>query len=436
MSGSWLAAQGRLPLAFMALALVWLIVAAVMLVSSPELLAAPHSAPAVIALTHAWVLGAFVTVATGAVYQLAPVALGTTLASERFGWFHFVCHLVGVAGMVYAFWHWDLVLLGEFGALVGVGIITFAANALATVVYSKKRDAVAWSLALATMWLVVTVLAGLTLTANRRWNFWPTDPLLLLRAHAHLGLIGFFVTMLQGVTFRLVPMFTLGDVPNWRPVRVGLWFTQIALVGLTPALAWHHGYLAAACGVLLLAGLVASAIAFKQTLSTRKKRVLDSGLRAFVSGLGGMFVAAAVGVVLVWPTFAGTSAPGGCSAMVYGILIIVGVLLPAIGGMMCKIVPFLTWMRAYGPKVGREPTPSAGALVKPQLENAALILIGVALVPLVAGAWTLNLPLLHAGAWLLAASVSLMAADMLCVFSHLWPRPKKAAGIRTKISTS
>ena len=31
------------------------------------------------ALTHAWVLGFFVTVACGAVYQLAPVALGTTL---------------------------------------------------------------------------------------------------------------------------------------------------------------------------------------------------------------------------------------------------------------------------------------------------------------------------------------------------------------------
>jgi hypothetical protein len=374
----------------------------------------------------------FVTVATGAVYQLAPVALGTTLESERSGWFHFGCHLVGVAGMVYAFWHWDLVWLGRFGVVVGVGIIGFAVNSLVTVWHSKKRDAVAWSLALATIWLVVTVLAGLTLTANRRWNFWPTDPLLLLRAHAHLGLIGFFATMLQGVTFRLVPMFTLGDVPNWRPVRLGLWLTQIALVGLTPALAWHNGYVAAACGALLLAGFIASAIAFKQTLATRKKRLLDPGLRAFVSGLAGMLLAATVGVVLVWPTFAGSSAPGGCSAMVYGLVIIFGVLLPAIGGMMCKIVPFLTWMRAYGPKVGREPTPSAGALVSPQLENAALVLIGAALGPLLAGAWTLNLPLLHAGAWILAASVGLLAADMIGVFRHLWWQPKPCAPLPAK----
>ena len=35
------------------------------------------SAPPVIALTHAWVLGFLVTVAAGALYQLAPVALGT-----------------------------------------------------------------------------------------------------------------------------------------------------------------------------------------------------------------------------------------------------------------------------------------------------------------------------------------------------------------------
>src|ERR1051326_167080 len=96
---------------------------------------------------------------------------------------------------------------------------------------SRQRDAVAWSLVLATGWLMLTVLAGLLLAVNRAGHFLPADPLALLRAHAHLGLVGFFLTLLQGVTFRLVPMFTLGDGPNWRRVRGGLWFTQIGLLG-------------------------------------------------------------------------------------------------------------------------------------------------------------------------------------------------------------
>jgi hypothetical protein len=420
LSGSWLAAQGRLPLAFMGLALAWLTAATGMLALQPALLALPHAAPAAVALTHAWVLGVFITVATGAVYQLAPVALGTTLWSERTGWWHFILHAIGVPGMVGAFWRWDLVLLGTCGTLVGLGVAVFAVNAWATIRRSGKRDAVAWSLALATGWLVLTVLAGLTLVANRLWNFWATDPLALLRAHAHLGLVGYFVTLLQGVTFRLVPMFTLGDVPDWRPVRIGLWLSQIGLLGLTPALACHAGYASAFFGTLILAGMIASGWALKQTLATRMKRLLDPGVRAFLRGLAGCVVAAVLGLVLVWPSTPWNSAPGGFSAMVYAVMVFGGALLPAIAGMMCKIVPFLTWMRAYGPKIGRGPTPAAGALTTPRLEKMAFALQGMAVAPLVAGTWIPSTPLLRLGVGLLAIGVGLFLADMWCVLKHLW----------------
>src|SRR4026209_407587 len=93
-----------------------------------------------------------------------------------------------------------------------------------------------------------------------------------------------------------------------------------------------------------------------------------------------------LGVVLAWPTTPGSAAPGGFGAMVYAVLVIVGALLPVIAGLMCKIVPFLPWMRAYGPKVGRGPTPAAGALARPRLERWAFGLQLVALGPLAAGA--------------------------------------------------
>lgn len=419
----------------MGLALAWLAVATGMLVLRPGLLAIPHAAPAVVAVTHAWVLGVFVTVATGAVYQLAPVALGTTLWSERTSWWHFILHAIGVPGMVIAFWRWDLVLLGTFGTLVGLGLALFAVNAWATIRRSGKRDAVAWSLALATGWLGLTVLAGLTLVANRLWHFWETDPLALLRAHAHLGLAGFFVTLLQGVTFRLVPMFTLGDVPDWRPVRAGLWLSQIGLLGLVPALAFHAGYASACFGTLILAGMIASGWALKQTLATRMKAQLDPGVRVFLRGLVGFVAAAVLGLLLVWPSSPWDSAPGGFSAMVYAVIIFFGALLPTIAGMMCKIVPFLTWMRAYGPTIGRGPTPAAGALTTPRLEKVAFALQAAAVVPLVAGAWILSSPLLRFGAWLLAIGVGLFLVDMLRVLKHLW-WPETGTANRTAVSTA
>lgn len=432
LSGSWLAAQGRLPLAFMGLALAWLVFATAMLAVRPGLLALPHAAPPVVALTHAWALGFFVTVATGAIYQLAPVALGTTLWSERFGWWHFGLQTAAVPGMVYSFWTWDMSLLGHFGAAFALGIGLFAFNTWKTVRGSGRGDVVARSLTLSASWLLATVLVGLLLAANRFWHFIPLDPIALLRAHAHLGVIGFFLTLLQGVTFQLLPMFTLGDVPDWRPVRLGVGLSQPGLLLLTPALAWQAGFVAALAGALVLAGLLASCWALKQTLATRKKRALDPGLNAFLRGWCGLVIAAVVGLCLTWPGTKAGSAPGGLSAMVYAVILFAGGLLPAIAGMMCKIVPFLTWMRAYGPKVGRMPTPAASALAKPRLESWGLALQGVATIPLVAGAWSLNPILLTAGTCTLATGVALFASSMFAVLAHLWRPVIPAAPVPAK----
>lgn len=417
--GSWLAAQGRLPLAFMGLALAWLVAATAMLVIQPELLALPHSHPHVVALTHAWVLGFFVTVACGAVYQLAPVALGTMLVSERYGWWHLGLHAFGVPGMVWSFWHWDLKELGHFGFITALGILLFSVNAWRTVRRSERGGTVAWSLMLAAGWLLTTVLVGLLLAANRYWYFIPVDPIALLRAHAHIGLVGFFLTLLQGVGFQLVPMFTLGEVRDWRLANWGLGLAQGGLLGLIPAYVWHLEWLALLSAVAITAGMICSGIGLNHSLATRKKRSLDPGVRAFIRGGVGIVVAALCGLVILLFGQEG-SASGGFRAMFYAVLVVFGGLLPCIAGMMCKIVPFLTWMRAYGPKVGRGPTPSASKLASPRMERWGLALQGIAVAPLLVGVWLLSSLWLTVGVWILAVGVVLFTADMLGVMRHLW----------------
>jgi hypothetical protein len=373
-------------------------------------------------LTHVWVLGFFVTIAVGAAYQLAPVALGTTLWNEPFAWTHLALHAAGVPVMIVGFWRWQLGLVSLGGTAVAAGVVLYAVNTCVTVARSGKRDPVAWSLVLASLWLVATVLAGLTLATNRLWNFWPVDPLPLLRAHAHLGLIGFFVTLLQGVTFRLVPMFTLGTVPDWRPVRVGLWCSQVGLLILTPALAWHLGWVSVAAATLIVSGLASSGYALRLTLATRKKRQLDLGVRGLAVGGAALVVAAAAGLWLAAPSTAAGSMPGGLSANVYGVCMLGGGLLPAIAGMLNKIVPFLTWMRAYGPKVGRAPTPPATSLSHAGLERVALIGLGTGIGLLAIGAWTLADIWLRIGGVLLGLSTACYLLNMGRILKHLrWP---------------
>jgi hypothetical protein len=415
-----LSAQGRLSLAFLGLGLSWLAIAAGLTAGRPGLLALPHAAPPVIALTHAWVLGFLVSSAAGALYQLSPVALGTTLWSERLGWWNLGLHGAGVPGMVLAFWHWQPWAILWCGLPVAAGFVLLAANVWLTVRRSQGRDAVAWSVVLATGWLVATGLAGLTLAANRTWLFWPAQLLPLLRAHAHLGLVGFFLTLLQGVTFRLVPMFTLADAPQGRAVRTGLLLSQAGLLGLVPALAFAWAWPAVASAGLVAAGLLASGIALRRTLGSRRKRQLDPGIAAFVRGGVGLALAAAAGVQLLWPGSPWGSAPGGPGATFYGVILIGGGLAPVFTGMLGKIVPFLTWMRAYGPRVGRQPTPSAGALARPRLESWGLALQGLAIVPLAAGAWRLDPRLLAVGGGLLAAATLLLLLNFVGILRHLW----------------
>lgn len=417
--GGWLAAQGRLPLAFMGLALVWLVAATVMLAARPGLLTLAHSQPHVVALVHAWVLGFLLTVACGAVYQLAPVALGTTLASERYGWWHFGLHLVGVPGMVWSFWAWDIFQLSHWGAIVGIGIILFSVNTWRTVHHADRKGLVPWSLNLAAGWLLLTVLVGLTLAANRFWHFIPNDPLNLLRMHAHLGLVGFFVTLLQGVAYQLVPMFTLGQVQDWRKGKLGLILSQAGLVVLAPGLYFHSDAWSVIGAVLVAAGIIISAAGLAEVLRTRKKRKLDPGVVGFLRGGAGLCLAAVAGIVLVFPGTPWGSAPGGYNAMVYGVLIFYGGLIPCIMSMMCKIVPFLTWMRAYGPLVGKAPTKPAGALVHPRVERWGLALINIAVAPLLLGAWSQSPGWAGLGAACLAAGVILFIYDMLGVLRHL-----------------
>ena len=140
MAPSWLAAQGRLPLAFMTVGLVWLSTATALVAVNPGLLALPHLNPGMLAMTHAWILGFFVTIAVGAVYQLAPVALSTTLWSERAGWWHLALHSIAVPALVYGFWTWEMPLLAAAGAMMVGGVLVFAVNVWVTILRSGQRD--------------------------------------------------------------------------------------------------------------------------------------------------------------------------------------------------------------------------------------------------------------------------------------------------------
>lgn len=363
----------RLPLAFIGLGLIAFTLGSTWLLVETWRGWPPFFHPRVVALVHLWLPGFLLSVCIGASYQLMPVVLGSALhARPRWLWSHLILHGSGVGSLVSGLVLGRYGLAAAGGLAIGVGVAGLLVVTLRTFSASARRDAVAWSFPLAAAWLFATVLAGLVLALNRRDPFVPLPAMSLLRAHAHLGLVGYFLTLLQGVTFQLLPMFTMAPVRRPQGVWLGLAGTQIGLLLLAPSLAWDWSNARWMAIALLVSGLCCSGVSLGATLRTRRTRLLDPGLTAFVAGTSCLILATLVGLWLARHELVDEHSLAGVS--VYGLLLIAGGLGLPILGMGCKILPFLVWMKVYGPRVGREDVPLAKALGSLALERAWLVL--------------------------------------------------------------
>ena len=357
----------RLPLAFISGGLIALAAGALWLTRVGITGWPAYFHPHLVGLAHLWLPGALLSLCLGASYQLMPVVLGTPLRSgSTLLWAHAGLHAGGVILLVAGLAGGHYLTAAWGGLALGAGVCWLIGVTLRTFLRSSRRDPAAWSFPLSAGWLGATVLAGVTLAVNRRAPFLSLDTVALLRAHAHLGLAGYFLTLLQGVTFQLVPMFTLGESRHPQCAAWGLAGTQFALFLLVPGLAWGWASAIGGGALVLLLSLGSTAIAFVATLGTRRRRSLDPGVRAFVTGLFFLALAALGGGALAL----GLIGPAHRLAVeaAYGVFVVFGGLSLCVLGMLCKILPFLVWMKAYGPQVGRRPVPVATALASQKLE--------------------------------------------------------------------
>jgi len=423
--GVALVAGARLPLAFIGLGLGALALAVGSVAVRPDVLLLPNPHPWVVALAHLWLPGFLLSVCFGAIYQLMPVVLGAALRLPlAAAWAHLGLHAGGVALLVGGFvtGRFELVAIGGGAVTLGAGAIL--AGTWRTFLEATRRDAIAWSFPAAVSWLAATLIFGVVLALNRRAPFLPWSVVDLLRAHAHVGLAGFFLTLLQGATFQLVPMFTMAELRGAGLVRAGFGLTQGGLLALIPGLAIGMWWLELVGASLVVAGVACSGVALVATLRGRRRRVLDPGLKAFGLGAALLALAAGGGVMLLLRREADAWAWAGAGA--YGAVIIVGALSFMILGMLCKIIPFLVWMKTYGPRVGRQPVPLATALGSRALEHAWLGLHGAALIMLVAGVLAASLVSVVVGAAMLAVAVGIFLVNVARIGVHLF-RPQAGA---------
>jgi hypothetical protein len=408
-----------LPLRFVIMGLVSLLATVVLLFLRPDVLSTYHYNQHVIAVTHLFVLGFILSVVSGALYQLVPVALETTLFSERLGRWHFGSHLIGFVGMVWMFWIWDMKQVGHFGSILAFGTGLFVYNLAKTLRTISRWDVVAIAVASSLVWLSLTVLAGLYLAAAKCWTFSPFYPIAAMHAHAHLGAIGVFVMLIVGLSYRLIPMFVLGDLQSHARAIASVALLNIGLAGLFVTVLIEHPW-KLGFALVIIVGLALHGLELRVILARRRRRAIDWSVRSFLTAIALFSPLSVLAVVLCWPGLPATMLTTQLET-VYGFLGLFGVVTLAIIGMLHKIVPFLVWIRRYSPDIGQRPVPTLAQLYSERLQIVAywLFLAGLLSVSLATA-------LAHAGAvrWsmcLLAASLALVTINMVRTLSHLLP---------------
>lgn len=338
---------------------------------SDQALAQHHYHHRTIALTHLLVLGWIASIILGATVQLVPVALGVRIHSEKLARWTFILHAIGVAGMVTSFWLWNFRLLLWFGSITTLGLGLFVYNIGRTLRRVEKHDAVSIHIATSLGYLVLTFLAGQYLMHDKATPFSPLNVISAIHAHAHMAALGWFVMMIVGVSYRLIPMFALTSIRSHRRIWTSFGLLNAGIIGIFIGILTSEPWLPVAAGSASIAlGLWAWEIL--AMLRARMRPHLDGTLRQALIAIAHLPLLAAFGIWLAWPT--PLTALRAQAQTGYGILALLGLVTLFIMAMLYKIIPFLVWYKIYPPMVGRMPVPKLYELYSLGLQRWSLLL--------------------------------------------------------------
>jgi len=448
-----------LPFAFVLTGLLALFTGAGWLVARPAMLATYHYNQYVIAVTHLFVLGWICSLVMGAMYQLVPVALETRLYSEKLAWVQWAFHVVGFIGMVWMFNTWNMKQVGHFGSVLATGVVLFVYNLAQTLRRVPKWNVTAAAVAVALVWLSLAITAGLSIAAAK-CNYESATPVTAvggvsallhglkavavfvtrfdaistMHAHAHLGAVGCFITLIVGVSYKLVPMFTLSEVQSRRRAGLSLALLNFGLAGAFVAILLRSSW-KLVFALVMVAGLALYGWELAAILRARKRRTLDWGLKSFLTAVGLLLSMSALAVALSWPGLPLTALTGQLENL-YGFLGLLGVVSLAIVGMLYKIIPFLVWYQSYSRQIGRAQVPALAELYSARLQAAGywsylagLAVTGVAIV------WG-NEAGVRGGCVLLVLSLATLALNVAVMLGHSFRPRLKPLNSRTSSATS
>ncbi|NPD44379.1 MULTISPECIES: hypothetical protein [unclassified Lentimicrobium] len=366
-----------------------LVLASIMMLVSGENILASFIGPNLLSFTHMLVLGWVSMVIFGALYQLIPVVMEVKINSEKMAHFSFWTLAIGNILLSFSFWQnytspkW-MSIIG--GSLVLLSIIVFVINFVATARTTRVKSTQNNFIITSVFWLSLTVALGIAILLNNKFYFMQISPIELLKAHAALGLIGWFLMLVMGVASILLPMFFIVHNLKTIYIKISYALTNLGLTFLVVSLLLSFpSWTKEIAGLMILLG-VASFVRYNfDAYKNRLRKRLDIGMKLTV--LSFLLLAASfINGLLVFlaPDF--LSAQIIPLSLAFGMNLILGFFTSLILGQMYKTLPFILWLARYQDKVGKFKTPLPADLYSEKIANAhyysfitAIILLNISL---------------------------------------------------------
>lgn len=359
-----------LPAIHFAATLVWLVVAAVLLVLlAPALASGRTFDPPVFALVHVLMLGVVGSAIFGTLQQFVPGGLGVPLRSVRLGYWGFGLLQAGIVLLVGGFWWWR-------GAAQGLGwLLIFAAvGAVSRNILRARRLSVNGRM----IGLYVSVAhsalgAGMAIAFARigeTMGWWQVDRMALLAAHALFGAVGFGTLSAIGVGSRMLPTFLMGPGDDSRWLPWPLWLTVAGLSVFGTGAVLTNGFVMRSGGaILVVAGAVTVALTVRWV--ARKRRPLDAALWHVMLSFVALAVALSIGAALLLGNaydFARWAA--------LLVALVVGWLTTLVVGVMAKILPHLAYNNLARTRPGFSALGSPNRLLREDWQHTSVLLMG------------------------------------------------------------
>lgn len=305
-----------------------------------------------LALVHTAALGWATMIIFGAGYQLLPVIFENKLFSSELAFTSYLFLLTGTLLLVPSFWFfttgWAMI---SGGILITLATVIYNINVFTTARWTKGMKTENLFIVSSALYLFITAGVGLLLTINLKHPFFSKSHLEILKIHAHLGLAGWFLQLITGVSARLIPMFLLSKSNKPLLLRASFILQNVALVAFAIDRYFASNITRTALYIVIMTiGILCWVLYVRDIFKNRIKKKTEMQMRFTFLSFGFLLAALPIALLILYTSTAQWS-------ILYGTYLLLGWVSALIMGMTFKTLPFIIWNIKYKSLHGKAKLP-------------------------------------------------------------------------------